>query len=153
MNRRSKDTPRKRRPSNPARRAPSRFLLLLSAGLVLSLAYLWGMNQTLSAARRVDELKQTKEALQRSVDRLALEMAGRYSSERVVELARERLGLEFPEEPIRTLAVAPAASGRGPSVWMYMENALVLAVEGMQQYLSPSADARETAPPDTTGEN
>ncbi len=126
-------------------------MLLLCAGLVICLGYLWGQNETLSAARRVEDLTRTKEALQRNVDRLVMEMAGRHTGEQVVELARERLGLDFPEEPIRTLAVAPAASGSGPSVWTYMENALVMAVEGMQQHLSPSADAREAAEPDTTG--
>jgi cell division protein FtsL len=153
MSGRNKNIQPKQRPGKPVRSAPSRFLLLLCVGLISCLAYLWGQNQTLSAARRVEDLTQAKEALQRSVDRLALEMAGRHSSERVIELARERLGLEFPAEPIQTLAVAPAASGRGPSVWTYMENALVMAVEGMQQHLSPSADAREAAPPDTTGGN
>ena len=136
----------------PTRPVPPRLLLVAAASFLIALAYLWGREQTLASARRVETLRGTQEALQRSVDRLELEMSVVHSSDRIVELARQRLGLDFPNEPIRTIAVAPAPGRRGPDIWTYVENAVVMAVEGMQRHLSPEAQARErSALPDTTG--
>ncbi len=126
-------------------------MVIVAAGFVIALAYLWGMNQTLALHSRIETLQESKGALQRTVDRLELEMIEMRSSDRVVELARRRLGLDFPERPVQILAVAPEAARRGPSLWTYMENAFVIAVEGIQHHLSPAAHAREvSAVPDTT---
>lgn len=143
---------RPRSPERPARPTRPRYVLIVAAGFALSLAYLWGRNQTLVAWSRIESLNRSKEALQRTVDRLELDMIALRSSDRIVAMARERLDLDFPVQPIPTLAVVPEAANRGPSVWTYMENAFVIAVEGMQRRLSPTARAHEiAADPDTTG--
>ena len=139
----------RRRPARPSR---PRYVVLVAVGFLVCLAYLWGRDQTLARHSRIGALHQTRDALQRTVDRLELEMIELRSSDRVVELARERLGLDFPDQPIQILAVAPEAANRGPGLWTYMENAFAIAVEGVQRHLSPDAHAREvSALPDTSG--
>jgi hypothetical protein len=126
--------------------------VLVAAGFLICLAYLWGRDETLSQHGRIVALEQSRDALQRTVDRLDLEMIGLRSSDHVVELARQRLDLDFPEQPVQILAVAPEAANRGPSLWTYMENAFVIAVEGVQRHMSSDVHAREvSALPDTTG--
>lgn len=131
-----------------------RGIYLLSLLFLFAIVYLWGREQTLAAASQLETLQDQHEVLQREVDRLELEMADLRGSGHVVEEAL-RLGLVFPDRPIEVIAVSPVPTGPRPSVWTYLENALVMAVEGLQGQLSPRAWAREVAPsvtlPDTTG--
>jgi len=130
----------------------SRTVLVAAAAFLIAIVYLWGRDQTLAIARVVAENHQAMEVLQRRVDRLELEVTEQRSSEQIVELARERLGLDFPNAPIPVIAVLPAQGEGGPDVWTYVENALVMAVEGIERHLSPSAEASEAAAlPDSTG--
>jgi hypothetical protein len=136
-------------PSFPAR---SRTVLVAGAVFLIAMAYLWGRDRTLAAARRVETSRQAMEVLQRRVDRLELEVTAGLASDRIVEQARARLGLDFPDAPIPVIAVRPARGEGGPDVWTYVENALVMAVEGLERHLSPAAEASEVpARPDTSG--
>ena len=131
-----------------------RGIYLLTLVFLFALVHLWGREQTLEAAGRLETLQVEHEGLQREVDRLELEMADLRGSGHVVEEAL-RLGLVFPDSPIEVIAVSPVPTGPRPSVWTYLENALVMAVEGLQGQLNPRAWAREIAPsaalPDSTG--
>ncbi len=152
MSRTTARSGRLRTRQGPARPSRPRYVVLVAAGFLICLAYLWGRDETLSQHGRIVALEQSRDALQRTVDRLDLEMIGLRSSDHVVELARQRLDLDFPEQPVQILAVAPEAANRGPSLWTYMENAFVIAVEGVQRHMSSDVHAREvSALPDTTG--
>lgn len=151
MSRRRKKSARLRWPQSPVKSSPGRLGLSIAVLFLFSLAHLSGMNRTLVLAQRVEELQKSCEELQRSVDRLTLEIAQESGGGRVVELARRRLGMVFPEEQTEVLAVLPAATSRGGSPWMYFENALVIATESIQRQLSSSAQAQEEAVPDSSG--
>ena len=119
---------------------------MILAAVLLGLLYLGGMNRTLQLAHEVDRLRRQADVLQRRVDRLALDLAQEQRSQRVVELARLRLGMTFPPQPMEVLAVAPASKSVRHSVWAYLENALVLTVEGLQRQLNPAVQAQHDTP-------
>lgn len=137
-------------PKNPVKPSPGRLGLSLAALFLLSLLHLSGMNRTLGLARRVEELQKSCEELQRSVDRLTLEIAEESGGGRVVDLARRRLGMIFPEGQTEVLAVLPVATGHGGTAWTYIENAIAIAAEGIQHQLGSSARALQAAVPDSS---
>ena len=139
-----------RRKENPVKVSTGRLGMVLIAVFLLCLAHLNGMNRTLELAQRVEDMQKSCEELQRSVDRLTLEIAEESGGGRVVELARQRLGMIFPQVQTEVLAVLPAATGRGGSPWTYIENALAMAAESLQHQLSPSAQTREVTAPDSS---
>jgi cell division protein FtsL len=116
---------------------------LIVLGFICCLLYLGGMNRTLDLAVQVETLQQEYEALQRTVDRLELEVLTECSGQRVIELARQRLGMEFPSGRTETLAVLPTATRKGRSIRTYLENALAMTIEGVERRLYPSARAGE----------
>lgn len=117
---------------------------------LFALAYLGGMNRTLYLAGRVESLSQEYEALRRNVDLLELQIWEERRGGRVVELARERLGMDFPEGNMEILAVQPAATRSGPSLRTYLGNAFAMALEGVGRGINPSARAGEAVPPDSS---
>ncbi len=125
--------------------------LLLGGAFIVALAYLMGMNRTLEQAARLEALQERCEAVEREVERLQLDVAAELAGERVVALARERLGMDFPVGSVERLAVLPEACGSGGGLRTYFENAFAIALEGVGRTLVPVAFARETAPPDTSG--
>lgn len=139
-----------RRKANPVKASTGRLGLVLTAVFLLSLAHLNGMNRTLELAQRVEDLQKSCDELQRSVDRLTLEIAEESGGGRVVELARQRLGMIFPRSQTEVLVVPTAVTRRGGSPWTYIENALAMAAESLQHQLSPSAQAREAAAHDSS---
>jgi len=139
-----------RRRENPVKPSTGRLGLVLIAAFLLCLAHLNGINRTLELAQRVKDMQKSCDELQRSVDRLTLEIAEESGGGRVVELARQRLGMIFPQSQMEVLAVLPAATRRGGSPWTYVENALAMAAESLQHQLSPSAKAREVTTPDSS---
>lgn len=143
---------RGRTPARPTHAGRGRAVLVIAAGVGLCLAYLGGMNRTLELAGEVEQLQRQRDAVRRKVDHLALELAEARRSRTVVREASERLDMRFPSEQLPVLAVQPEAVRGGPSLWTYMENALVMAAEGLQRHLSPEAMAREAAPDSTGGE-
>ncbi|MFO7768113.1 MAG: hypothetical protein R6W82_04030 [bacterium] len=142
---------RGRTPARPSRTGRGRVLLVIAAGVGLCLAYLGGMNRSLELAGEVEGLRRERDAVRRKVDHLSLRLAEARRGHTVVEEARGRLGMQFPSEQIPVLAVQPGAARGGPSLWTYMENALVMAAEGLQRHLSPEAMAREAAPDSARG--
>jgi len=110
------------------------------------------MNRTLELAGEVEQLQRQRDAVRRKVDHLALQLAEARRSRTVVREASQRLDMRFPSEQLPVLAVQPEAVRGGPSLWTYMENALVMAAEGLQRHLSPEAMAREAVPDSTGGE-
>jgi cell division protein FtsL len=139
-----------RRKENPVKVSTGRLGVVLIAVFLLCLAHLNGMNRTLELAQHVEDMQKACDELQRSVDRLTLEIAEESGGGRVVELARQRLGMIFPQAQTEVLAVLPAATRRGGSPWTYIENALAMASESLQHQLSPSAQAREVTAPDSS---
>ena len=135
---------------NPVKVSTGRFGVVLIAVFLLCLAHLNGMNRTLELAQRVEDMQKACDELQRSVDRLTLEIAEESGGGRVVELARQRLGMIFPHVQTKVLAVLPSATSRGGSPWTYIENALAMAAESLQPHLSPSVQAREITAPDSS---
>ena len=142
---------RRGRPPGLLKASPGRFGLPLAAIFLFSLLHLSGINRTLSLARRVDGLLKSCDELQRIVDRLTLEIAEENGGGRVVDLARRRLGMIFPEEQTEVLAVLPDATSHGGTTWTYIENAIAIAAESLQRRLNSSAQAREAAVPDSLG--
>jgi hypothetical protein len=132
-----------RRTARPTGRGRGLPLLLLL--FLFSLTYLWGREQILEEAGRIEGLRVQRESLQRQVDRLELEMADQRGSGHVVEEAL-KLGLVFPTSPMETIAVAPTAARPRPTVWTYLRNAAVMAADGLERELSPRAWAREVIP-------
>jgi cell division protein FtsL len=151
VSRRPRQMNRLRRPETPSRASGRRMGLLIALGFICSLLYLGGMNRTLYLAGQVETLQQEYEAIQRIVDRLELEVLEEHRGERVVELARQRLGMEFPPGGTEVLAVLPAATRKGRSVRTYLENAFAMTIEGVERRLYPSARAGEPALPDSSG--
>lgn len=139
-----------RRKENPAKVSTGRLGVVLIAVFLLCLTHLNGMNRTLELAQHVEDMQKSCDELQRIVDRLTLEIAEENGGGRVVELARQRLGMIFPRTQTEVLAVLPAATRRGGSPWTYIENALAMASESLQHQLSPSAQAREVTAPDSS---
>ncbi len=126
-------------------------VLLIGLVFICCLLYLGGMNRTLFLAGQVEALQQEYEAIQRVVDRLELEVLEEQRGERVVELARQRLGMEFPQGRTDILAVLPAVTRKRRSVRTYLENAFAMTIEGVERRLYPSARAGEPALPDSSG--
>ncbi len=150
----SRNTNRKnhrKKPERPTRFSGSRMGLLTALGFAWCLLYLGGMNRTLYLAGQVESLQQEFEAIQRVVDRLELEVLEERRGERVVELARQRLDMEFPLGQTEVLAVLPAAIRKGRSLRIYLENAFAMTVEGIERQLYPSARAGEPAASDSSG--
>lgn len=152
MSRKREPLTRRTWPQDPVRLSRGRRLSLSIAALfLLSLIHVHGMNRTLVLADRVKELHRACEALQRSVDRLGLEIAEDNRGGRVIELAGQRLGMVFPEGQTAVLAVLPAATRRGGSFWTYVENAFVMAAKSLQRHLGSSAQAGQAAVADSSG--
>ncbi|MFC1500778.1 penicillin-binding transpeptidase domain-containing protein, partial [Candidatus Zixiibacteriota bacterium] len=151
MNRSTNRKNRPNKPESPSRFSGGRMGLLTALGFVWCLLYLSGMNRTLYLASEVESLQQDFEAVQRIVDRLELEVLEERRGERVVELARQRLGMDFPLAQTEVLAVLPAAIRKGRSLRTYLQNAFAMTVEGVQRQLYPSARAGEPAKADSSG--
>ena len=137
-------------PEIPSRVPGGRAGIVLLLSFLFALAYLGGMNRTLYLAGRVESLTQEYEALRRSVDLLELQIWEERSGGKVVVLARERLGMDFPQGNMEILAVQPAATRNGPSLRTYLGNALAMTLEGVERGINPSAQAGEAAPPDSS---
>lgn len=151
MSRNTNQMNRRIHAERPSRLSGSRMGLLTALGFVWCLLYLGGMNQTLYLAGQVESLQQEYEAIQRVVDRLALEVLEERRGEWVVELARQRLNMDFPLGQTEILAVLPAAIRKGRSLRTYLENAFAMTVEGIERQLYPSARAGEPAASDSSG--
>ncbi len=127
----------------------SRIALAVGTTFLVCLFYLMGMNRTLELAARLERVQSECEAAERAVERLELELSAQLASERIVALARERLGLEFPAGGMETLAVLPEACGRSGDVGTYLKNAFAITLEGLERHLAPTAWARQTTLPDS----
>ena|GEM_PF-1704905 len=140
---------RLRLPNPRSLAAVGRLPLLVGTAFIVCLAYLMGMNRTLELAAGLEDLQTRCEAAERQVERLELEVSALLESDRVVTLARERLGMEFPAGGTRVLAVAPEAHSRDGDFTTYLKNAFAITLEGLQHQLLPTARAREVSPPDS----
>jgi hypothetical protein len=138
-------------PEQPSRPLGGRAGLAIALAFLCCLIYLSGMNRTLQLAGEVESLRQDYEAVQRLVDRLELEILEEHRGAHVVELARERLGMEFPLGQTEILAVLPAATRKRRSFGTWLENAFAMTVEGIERRLYPVARAGEPALPDSSG--
>ena len=120
-------------PARPSRTGRGRVVLIIAASVGLCLAYLGGMNRTLELAGEVEQLRRDRDAVRRKVDHFALRLAEERNGRAVVDRAQEHLDMHFPDQQLPVLAVQSGAVRGGPSVWTYMENALVMAAEGLHR--------------------
>ena len=86
------------RPAPRERRSLYRYMLLLTAFLVLGLLFAWVRLEAVKMGYELSSLSEQAGQLASANEKLRMEAATLHSSSRITRLAREKLGLVRPEQ-------------------------------------------------------